>query len=387
MTRYQVDGIFINRWAGSGMCYCEHCRANFQAATGHRPAAHGRPAGSARGAPTSSGSRSASSSSGGSGTRRSAKINPDSCVIPNAGGGATSPLDMKTIGELAPTLFADRQARSGLMRPVGQRQERARSTAPRWAASRSAASSAWASRRRTAGRTRCRASRRSASGSPTGSPTACGPGSPSSPARSTTAAGCSVVEDLYRWHHRQRAVPAQRGAAGPGGAGLLAADRLVLRRRARAAEGRGPRAGLVPGADRGPHPVRDGARPAARRGAPGAVQDADPAEHRRALGRAVPAAPRVRRARRRPRGDVRDVALRRVGRAAHGLRPGRPVRRLVPTAAPTGRCRTPTCGSRPIPARASGTRCSPAWTTPTASSTASRACSTHAQGRAFRTRR
>ena len=35
MTRYHVDGIFINRWAGSGMCYCEHCRTNFRAATGH----------------------------------------------------------------------------------------------------------------------------------------------------------------------------------------------------------------------------------------------------------------------------------------------------------------------------------------------------------------
>ena len=45
------------------------------------------------------------------------KINPDSRVIPNAGGGATSSLDMKTIGEIAPTLFADRQARSGLMPP------------------------------------------------------------------------------------------------------------------------------------------------------------------------------------------------------------------------------------------------------------------------------
>ena len=22
---YRVDGIFINRWDGSGMCYCEHC--------------------------------------------------------------------------------------------------------------------------------------------------------------------------------------------------------------------------------------------------------------------------------------------------------------------------------------------------------------------------
>jgi hypothetical protein len=44
-------------------------------------------------------------------------INPDSCVIPNTGGGATSSLDMKRIGELAPTLMADRQARRGLMPP------------------------------------------------------------------------------------------------------------------------------------------------------------------------------------------------------------------------------------------------------------------------------
>jgi hypothetical protein len=45
------------------------------------------------------------------------KINPTSCVIPNTGGGATSSLDMKKIGELAETLFADRQARRGLTAP------------------------------------------------------------------------------------------------------------------------------------------------------------------------------------------------------------------------------------------------------------------------------
>ena len=130
---------------------------------------------------------------------------------------------------------------------------------------------------------------------------------------------------------RRRAVPAERGAAGPGRPGLLAADRLVLRRPEGQGEGRGPRAGLVPGA---------GSRPASRSRwsttgsstqahlAP--VQDAHPAEHRRPVGRAMPAAPRVRRAGRRAGGDLRDVALRRVGRAAGGLRPGRPVRGLVP---------------------------------------------------------
>ena len=45
------------------------------------------------------------------------KINPQARYIANAGGGALSELDMKTVGELAPTLFADRQARRGLTAP------------------------------------------------------------------------------------------------------------------------------------------------------------------------------------------------------------------------------------------------------------------------------
>ena len=34
MSRYLVDAIFINRWDGSGMCYCEHCRKKFKDASG-----------------------------------------------------------------------------------------------------------------------------------------------------------------------------------------------------------------------------------------------------------------------------------------------------------------------------------------------------------------
>ncbi len=34
VSLYKVDGIFSNRWAGSGMCYCEHCQENFKAASG-----------------------------------------------------------------------------------------------------------------------------------------------------------------------------------------------------------------------------------------------------------------------------------------------------------------------------------------------------------------
>jgi len=116
VSLYKVDGVFSNRWSGSGMCYCEHCRANFKKACGMDLPRTNDPRDPAR---------------------RSyilwqqdrlfdlwrlwdaeiRKIAPNACFIANAGGGAISSLDMKTIGELAETLFADRQARRGLTVP------------------------------------------------------------------------------------------------------------------------------------------------------------------------------------------------------------------------------------------------------------------------------
>jgi len=117
MQMYRVDGIFSNRWDGSGLCYCQHCVKNFRDFSGglalpkpdeHRGKAYQQYIvwrqkrlfdlwrlwdGEIK------------------------KINPGAAFIANAGGGALSDLDMKTIGELAPTLFADRQARRGLMPP------------------------------------------------------------------------------------------------------------------------------------------------------------------------------------------------------------------------------------------------------------------------------
>jgi hypothetical protein len=115
-SMYKVDGIFSNRWTGSGMCYCEHCRASFRTFCGMD-------------LPTTSDPQNPA--------RRNyitwqqqrlfelwrlwdseiRKVNPRARFIANAGGGALSDLDMKTIGELAPTLFADRQARRGLAAP------------------------------------------------------------------------------------------------------------------------------------------------------------------------------------------------------------------------------------------------------------------------------
>jgi hypothetical protein len=116
MTRYKPDGIFSNRWSGSGMCYCVHCQRNFKAAYGMELPRTNDPQNP---------------------QRRNyilwrqqrlfelwrlwdseiRKISPEARFIPNTGGGAFSELDMKAVGELADTLFADRQARRGLMPP------------------------------------------------------------------------------------------------------------------------------------------------------------------------------------------------------------------------------------------------------------------------------
>lgn len=116
VTLYRVDGIFSNRWAGSGMCYCEHCQQNFRAFAHMDLPRTTDPQNPARREYI---------------VWRQARlfelwslwdtrikaINPQASYIANAGGGALSELDMARIGELTPTLFADRQARRGLMPP------------------------------------------------------------------------------------------------------------------------------------------------------------------------------------------------------------------------------------------------------------------------------
>lgn len=116
VTLYKVDGVFSNRWAGSGMCYCEHCRENFRAFSGLALPTTLNPQDKARHEYIIWHEQRLFELWKLWDTRIKA-INPNASYIANAGGGALSALDMKTIGEITPTLFADRQARRGLMPP------------------------------------------------------------------------------------------------------------------------------------------------------------------------------------------------------------------------------------------------------------------------------
>jgi hypothetical protein len=129
MSRYHVDGIFMNRWDGSGDCYCVHCQQNFKSATGYdlpRPVNRRDAAGKAfflwR-------------------QQRLVEvvdvwnadiraINPQSSIIPNNGGGAASTQDTIALGKRAPMMAADRQARHGLALPwiVGKSAKEYRAT-------------------------------------------------------------------------------------------------------------------------------------------------------------------------------------------------------------------------------------------------------------------
>jgi Hypothetical glycosyl hydrolase 6/Beta-galactosidase trimerisation domain len=116
MTKYMVDGIFTNRWAGSGMCYCQHCQKNFRDFSGLDLPRTRNPQNEARRQYIIWRQRQLFDLWR-LWNNRIQHINPNASYIANAGGGALSELDMKTVAELAPTLFADRQGRSGLMPP------------------------------------------------------------------------------------------------------------------------------------------------------------------------------------------------------------------------------------------------------------------------------
>jgi hypothetical protein len=116
MQRYRVDGIFTNRWSGSGMCYCGHCQKSFRDFSGLDLPRTLDPQDPSR-RQYIVWNQKVLFDLWRLWNQKIREINPQASYIANAGGGALSTLDMKTIGELAPTLFADRQGRTGPVAP------------------------------------------------------------------------------------------------------------------------------------------------------------------------------------------------------------------------------------------------------------------------------
>src|SRR5262245_46498179 len=122
VTRYKVDGIFVNRWANQSDCYCATCQRNFTAATGlPYPRTTDATDPARRALLEWRKARLTELWKHWDATIRAA--NPAARVIPNG------PPDLKTAGELAPIQFSDTQARSGFRPPwaVGQRAKEFRS--------------------------------------------------------------------------------------------------------------------------------------------------------------------------------------------------------------------------------------------------------------------
>jgi len=110
MSRYRPEGIFMNRWDGSGDCYCVHCQENFKTASGLELPRTTDPRDPGRRA-FLEWRRKRLVEVIDVWNREIRAINPESSIIPNNGSGAQSPLDAIETSRRAPLLTADRQAR------------------------------------------------------------------------------------------------------------------------------------------------------------------------------------------------------------------------------------------------------------------------------------
>ena len=266
MTRYRVDGIFINRWDGSGMCYCEHCRENFRAATGLELPTTDDP-----------------------------QDPVPACLRPLAPAAPLRALAALGRGgpQDQPRLVRDPERRRRRDEPARHEADRrARADAVRRPAGAEGAHAAVGQRQERQGIPRPMGRK------PIGGIFSVGveeayrwKDSVQSQAEIRIWVADGVANGLRPWFTKfagtlhdpplaeagrgplplappRRALPAERGAAGPGRPGLLAADRLVLRGTAQPSEVEDPALGWYQALDRGAGPLRDGPRPAARRRAP-----------------------------------------------------------------------------------------------------------------------
>jgi Hypothetical glycosyl hydrolase 6/Beta-galactosidase trimerisation domain len=115
-VKHPIHGVFSNRWTGNGMCYCDSCRRLFSDAY-HQELPRTRDPRDEAYRDYIVWEQQRLFDLWAVWDKAIRQARPAARYIANSGGGATSGLDMKKVGELAPALFADRQCREGAMAP------------------------------------------------------------------------------------------------------------------------------------------------------------------------------------------------------------------------------------------------------------------------------
>lgn len=126
-TIYSPDGIFVNRWQGTGMCYCESCKKLFRKATGMELPNFKSISTFDFSLPKENPSSAAYLE-----WRKNRlfeiwdywdgiirRINPHARFIPNMGGSLRGSIDMSEFGKKADYLTVDRQGRTGAIWTIG----------------------------------------------------------------------------------------------------------------------------------------------------------------------------------------------------------------------------------------------------------------------------
>lgn len=109
---YDIDAVFANRWQGHGICYCDSCKSEFSAATGHdipRSTDADDPAWRA----WAKWRRSVLTRMVVNWDEAVKAINPNASFIPNMGGASLMEFELSLIEKHCPFLVVDHQGRDG----------------------------------------------------------------------------------------------------------------------------------------------------------------------------------------------------------------------------------------------------------------------------------
>ena len=113
-TNYDIDAVFANRWAGHGVCYCDHCTSDFKAKTGFALPRERNPRDPVWQA-WLGWSRRVLTDLIAHWNGVVASVRPHGRFIPNIGSSSMLDFDVDEVESYCPILFVDHQGRTGVM--------------------------------------------------------------------------------------------------------------------------------------------------------------------------------------------------------------------------------------------------------------------------------